>query len=171
MDYGSLMCWATNSIGRIEEACIYHLIPAGRPDPVHNCTVVNQTYSTLHVVCLRGFDGGLPQDFTMEVRDGKTSFVVANTTNTRAATFTVTGLRPGTTYLVSISSSNDKGRSEAVAIQAYTSAAPVTERKSSPGKSIGSCYYYLLRKKLQYKLNDDVNRFLAWMSIKKKVAT
>ena len=166
MDYGSLMCWATNSIGRIEEACIYHLIPAGRPDPVHNCTVVNQTYSTLHVVCLRGFDGGLPQDFTMEVRDGKTSFVVANTTNTRAAAFTVTGLRPGTTYLVSISSSNDKGRSEAVAIQAYTSAAPVTERKSSPGKSIiGSCYYYLLRKKLQYKQNDDVNRFLAWMSI------
>ena len=83
----------------------------------------------------------------MEVRDGKTSFVVANTTNTRAAAFTVTGLRPGTTYLVSISSSNDKGRSEAVAIQAYTSAAPVTERKSSPGKSIiGSCYYYLEKK-------------------------
>ena len=133
MDYGSLMCWATNSIGRMEEACIYHLIPAGRPDPVHNCTVVNQTYSTLHVVCLRGFDGGLPQDFTMEVRDAKTSFVVANTTNTRAAAFTVTGLRPGTSYLVSISSSNDKGRSEPIAIQAYTSSAPVTERKSSPG--------------------------------------
>ena len=103
-------------------------------DPVHNCTVVNQTYSTLHVVCLRGFDGGLPQDFTMEVRDAKTSFVVANTTNTRAAAFTVTGLRPGTNYLVSISSSNNKGRSEPVVIQAYTSSAPVTERKSSPGK-------------------------------------
>ena len=71
----------------------------------------------------------------MEVRDAKTSFLVANTTNTRAAAFTVTGLRPGTNYLVSISSSNDKGRSEPVVIQAYTSIAPVTERKSSPGKS------------------------------------
>ena len=76
MDYGSLMCWATNSIGRMDEPCIFHLIPAGRPDPVQNCTVVNQTYSTLLVVCQRGFDGGLPQDFTMEVKDAKTSFVV-----------------------------------------------------------------------------------------------
>ena len=70
------MCWATNSIGRMDEPCIFHLIPAGRPDPVLNCTVVNQTYSTLLVVCQRGFDGGLPQDFTMEVKDAKTSFVV-----------------------------------------------------------------------------------------------
>ena len=45
----------------------------------------------------------------MEVRDAKTSFVVANTTNTRAPAFTVTGLRPGTGYWVSISSHNAKG--------------------------------------------------------------
>ena len=45
----------------------------------------------------------------MEVRDAKTSFVVANTTNTRAPAFTVTGLRPGTGYWVSISSNNAKG--------------------------------------------------------------
>lgn len=135
MDYGSLMCWATNSIGRMEEPCIFHLIPAGRPDPVHNCSVVNQTYSTLHVECLKGFDGGLPQDFTMEVRDAKTSFVVANTTNTRAAAFTVTGLRPGTAYIVKISSSNDKGRSEGVTIRAYTSSAPINEPKVSPDES------------------------------------
>ena len=61
MDYGSLMCWASNSIGRMEHPCIFHLIPAGKPDPVHNCTVRNQTISTLHVVCGKGFDGGLPQ--------------------------------------------------------------------------------------------------------------
>ena len=78
----------------------------------------------------------------MEVRDAKTSFVVANTTNTRAAAFTVTGLRPGTSYLVSISSSNDKGRSEPIAIQAYTSSAPVTERKSSPGMYLFTSYSY-----------------------------
>ena len=135
MDYGSLMCWATNSIGRMEEPCIFHLIPAGRPDPVLNCSVVNQTYSTLHVVCLKGFDGGLPQDFTMEVRDAKTSFVVANTTNTRAPAFTVTGLRPGTAYTVRISSSNDKGRSEAQTVHAFTSSAPITEPKVSPDES------------------------------------
>ena len=61
MDYGSLMCWATNSIGRQDDPCIFHLIPAGKPDPVHNCTVRNQTFSSLHVTCGKGFDGGLPQ--------------------------------------------------------------------------------------------------------------
>ena len=61
MDYGSLMCFATNSIGRQSEPCIFHLIPAGKPDPVHNCTVRNQTISTLYVTCGKGFDGGLPQ--------------------------------------------------------------------------------------------------------------
>ena len=67
MDYGSLMCWATNSVGRQEKPCVYHLIPAGRPEPVSNCTVLNQTYSTLHVACKAGFDGGLPQSFSMQV--------------------------------------------------------------------------------------------------------
>ena len=129
------MCWATNSIGRMDEPCIFHLIPAGRPDPVSNCTVINQTYSTLHVVCQRGFDGGLPQDFTMEVRDAKTSFVVANTTNTRAPAFTVTGLRPGTGYWVSISSNNAKGRSEPIRIQAFTTSAPVNPVNRRPGES------------------------------------
>ena len=67
MDYGSLMCWATNAVGRQEKPCVYHLIPAGRPEPVSNCTVLNQTYSTLHVACKAGFDGGLPQSFSMQV--------------------------------------------------------------------------------------------------------
>ena len=61
MDYGTLMCWATNSIGRMERPCVFHVIPAGKPDPVHNCTVRNQTYSTLYVTCGTGFDGGLQQ--------------------------------------------------------------------------------------------------------------
>jgi neural cell adhesion molecule len=45
----------------MDHPCVFHLIPAGKPDPVHNCTVRNQTYSTLYVTCGTGFDGGLPQ--------------------------------------------------------------------------------------------------------------
>jgi hypothetical protein len=51
---------------------------------LQNCTVHNQTLSTIHVVCVQGFDGGLPQMFTMEVIDAATNFVVANTTNSQA---------------------------------------------------------------------------------------
>ena len=63
MDFGSLLCWATNSIGRQEQPCVYHLTPAGRPDPVTNCTITNQSYSTMRVTCQPGFDGGLRQVF------------------------------------------------------------------------------------------------------------
>jgi hypothetical protein len=71
----------------------------------------------------------------MEVMDAKTAFVVANTTNMRSPAFTVTGLRPGTGYWVTLSSGNAKGRSEPIRIQAFTTAAPANERKSSPGES------------------------------------
>ena len=45
-----------------------------------------------------------------QVMDSKTHFTVANTTNMRRAAFTVTGLLPGTGYIVSIASSNSKGK-------------------------------------------------------------
>lgn len=29
LDYGSLFCWARNELGMQQEACVYHIIPAG----------------------------------------------------------------------------------------------------------------------------------------------
>ena len=49
LDYGSLLCWARNAIGRQRTPCVYHLIPAGTPDPVKNCSFGNQTTSSLQV--------------------------------------------------------------------------------------------------------------------------
>ena len=100
---------------------------------VHNCTVQNQTLSTIHVTCVQGFDGGLPQIFTMEVTDAATNFVVANTTNSQSARFTVTGLRPGTEYIVSVSSANAKGSSDIIKINAFTAKQP--ERMTETGES------------------------------------
>ena len=67
MDYGNLLCWATNSVGKQVEPCVFHVIPAGKPDPVSNCTVSNQTHSSFIVSCIPGFDGGLTQLFGLEV--------------------------------------------------------------------------------------------------------
>lgn len=39
----------------------------GRPFPLSNCTVANQSADGLRVECLEGFDGGLPQSFLMEL--------------------------------------------------------------------------------------------------------
>ena len=30
MDYGNVLCWATNPVGRQSEPCVYHIIPAGK---------------------------------------------------------------------------------------------------------------------------------------------
>lgn len=49
MDYGSLLCWATNSVGRQRDPCIFHLVPAGVPDALKRCIIGNQTTSSLHV--------------------------------------------------------------------------------------------------------------------------
>ncbi len=50
LDYGSLLCWASNSIGRQHEPCIFHLVPAGVPDDLANCSIGNQTTSSLQVL-------------------------------------------------------------------------------------------------------------------------
>ena len=55
------MCRAQNEIGLQEHPCIFHLMPAGKPDPVSNCSVSNQSYSTMSVTCKYGFNGGLRQ--------------------------------------------------------------------------------------------------------------
>ena len=68
LDYGNLLCWGENSIGvqrqaninlcfrfailifeYFVQACTYHIIPAGPPDPVHNCTVFNQSFTAMMV--------------------------------------------------------------------------------------------------------------------------
>lgn len=38
----------------------------GKPDPLANCTVLNQTYNGFQIECTEGFDGGLPQEFVLE---------------------------------------------------------------------------------------------------------
>lgn len=74
-DYGRFLCRASNNVGRQREACVINLVPAGPPDTPTNCSVSPADPSTVHarpttaaltVTCLEGFDGGLPQQFTLE---------------------------------------------------------------------------------------------------------
>nr|XP_045595276.1 uncharacterized protein LOC123756241 [Procambarus clarkii] len=67
LDYGFLLCWATNSVGKQREPCVFKIFPAGPPDALRNCTVLNESTDAVQVRCDEGFDGGLPQSFVMEV--------------------------------------------------------------------------------------------------------
>ncbi|XP_063864675.1 LOW QUALITY PROTEIN: hemicentin-2-like [Scylla paramamosain] len=67
LDYGTLLCWANNSIGVQTHPCVFHIVAAGKPNPPHNCRVFDVTISSLQVTCLPGDDGGLSQEFLLQV--------------------------------------------------------------------------------------------------------
>lgn len=50
----------------------------GKPDPLSNCTVSNQTANVLQLECIEGFDGGLPQTFEVDVYYARTKNLVTN---------------------------------------------------------------------------------------------
>ena len=49
LDYGTLMCWSRNAVGEQAKPCVFHIIAAGRPDPVKNCSIANITSSSFQV--------------------------------------------------------------------------------------------------------------------------
>ncbi|XP_041563249.1 uncharacterized protein LOC108143469 isoform X4 [Drosophila elegans] len=118
-DYGTLLCWATNEIGDQSEPCVYTIVPAGEPDPLLNCTVLNQTSTGFQIECIEGFDGGLQQDFIMEVyMNGTTRH--PKISKSKRPYFEVSGLVPGMGYNVFLIAHNSKGRSNATILQVYT---------------------------------------------------
>lgn len=52
----------------------------GRPFALQNCSVSNQSIDTIHVECIEGFDGGLPQMFLLEMVEIPTLKLVRNLT-------------------------------------------------------------------------------------------
>ncbi|XP_024081839.1 hemicentin-1-like [Cimex lectularius] len=123
-DYGTLACWATNSIGRQADPCTFQVVPATKPGPLHNCTLrstVNTTGDWLEVECIAGFDGGLKQTFHLEALDSVTSKYCLNVSNNEGPFFRVelaalANGHPGTIQLV-IYAVNQKGRSELVVLE------------------------------------------------------
>ncbi|KAH0952303.1 hypothetical protein HN011_005635, partial [Eciton burchellii] len=120
MDYGTVLCWASNTAGRQKNACIFHIIPAGKPEAPYNCTLTNQTTESLSVECTAGFDGGQPQHFLLEVFDQHTEVLQANVTSRENAAFTVQGLEPGKVLNMILYAVNAKGRSDPTLLEGFT---------------------------------------------------
>ncbi|XP_052863165.1 nephrin-like [Anopheles cruzii] len=118
-DYGTLLCWGRNEIGAQTEPCLFNLIPAGKPDPLSNCSILNQTFDMLQIECLEGFDGGLPQDFLVEL------YVIGNrqlmaSIKSKSPAFELKGLEAGVGYNVILTAKNSKGSSDPTYLQAFT---------------------------------------------------
>lgn len=93
------------------------LFPSGRPDQVHNCTITNISMTSLSIRCSEGFNGGLTQQFMLEIKDSGTSELRANYSSP-VPRFSVNSLIPNTIYLASVYAFNSKGRSDPTVVQA-----------------------------------------------------
>ena len=118
--------------------CIRHYLkdylpPVGKPEAVQNCSVVNESTDSFQVNCAPGFNGGLPQQFSLTVwkmngiRGGDNSIAVGQGEPTLAANltgtiprFTVTGLEPGSKYVGELVGHNVKGAGDPKHIHVYT---------------------------------------------------
>ena len=122
-DYGSLLCWADNHVGRQAEPCVFQLLPVTIPGNVGNCRVQNVGIRELEVSCQAGSDGGEDQIFLLSV----TSDDYSSNYTSDIPVFRVTGLLPGAVYNISIYSYNSVGHSDKVYIQARTIQEPIDQ--------------------------------------------
>lgn len=121
LDYGTLLCYGLNDVGRQKTPCVFQVVIAGRPSQLQNCTISNQTSDSLQVNCLEGFDGGLPQSFLMEVIELPSLRPRVNLTTYRTPpSFLVDGLDSGINYRIVLYAANAKGRSDPTIIESVT---------------------------------------------------
>ncbi|XP_037949413.1 neural cell adhesion molecule 2 isoform X2 [Teleopsis dalmanni] len=135
LDYGTLLCTSANQIGKQQMPCVFHIIAAGRPDRVHNCSISNISLNSLTVVCNDGFNGGLPQLFILELEDVYFKEKKANITST-IPRFTISGLSPGGIYALFIYAINSKGRSDPITLTAAMLKPPEKQLTSESSGSL-----------------------------------
>ncbi|CAL4165246.1 unnamed protein product, partial [Meganyctiphanes norvegica] len=74
----------------------------------------------LEVRCGAGWDGGLLQTFTLEVQEQPSGKLITHHTEEELPHFTVTGLQPGTEYVLVVGASNSHGSAETHVIHFHT---------------------------------------------------
>jgi hypothetical protein len=109
------------------------MMVVGRPDQVHNCTITNISMTSMSLRCSEGFNGGLQQQFMLEVRDMQTNELRANYSSP-IPRFTVNSLMPSTIYLAAVFAYNTKGRSDPTVVQAAMLRMPEKQPTGEKGK-------------------------------------
>ncbi|XP_042866827.1 hemicentin-2-like [Penaeus japonicus] len=121
-DFGELLCWAINDVGQQRAPCVFHVVPAAKPEAVSSCVAErNSSMPATYVVlsCLPGWDGGLEQTFTLEVRQAAKEELLEEFSHAPEPFFIITGLKVDVHYLMTVTAANSRGTSPPVTIS-YT---------------------------------------------------
>ena len=113
-----------------------HSTSTGRPEPVHDCVILNQTSESLSVRCEAGFDGGLAQRFVAELREAAGRRLLRNLTQSQPR-FSVRHLPAGLRLRLELYAVNGRGRSEPVSIEGLTLQAAEKRISNDAGGSGG----------------------------------
>lgn len=114
MDYGTLLCLASNTVGEQHKPCVFHIILAVSPEPVENCSVINKSSETFHLQCLPGFDGGMNQTFHIMVKERNTHQVMYDNASLNKPEVLIQELDAGQAYIATVTALNKKGASLSV---------------------------------------------------------
>lgn len=121
-DYGSYNCTATNTKG--SDSFEISLHGTSKPDPPYDLQFVNATHNSLTIRWKPGFNGGLDQSFRVRFKPTEArGYVYVDVSPPSTTLFTVTGLKLGTEYEMTVLAFNNLGESafQAQGIVAKTS--------------------------------------------------
>ncbi|ROT73153.1 hypothetical protein C7M84_008415, partial [Penaeus vannamei] len=133
-DFGELLCWAVNDVGRQRKPCVFSVVPAAKPEAVSSCEADrNSSMPATYVVlsCLPGWDGGLEQTFNLEVRQAAKEELLEEFSHAPEPFFIITGLKVDVPYLMTVTAANSRGTSPPVTISYTASSASAHKVVSS----------------------------------------
>ena len=111
LDYGSLLCWASNEVGAQSQPCVFHLSPARPPASVSLCSVSHEAMTSVRLRCESEDRGREAVTFLLELwRTGDQEDVIRNLTSV-TGDWSLDGLEPGQEYGLSVRTRNSAGLS------------------------------------------------------------
>ncbi|EEC06932.1 sidestep protein, putative [Ixodes scapularis] len=120
LEYGILLCFASNNVGKQIEPCTFRIVPPGPPGSPENCTVVNLSPDSVLLKCSAGSSGGLQPVFQAEVFSVHADLLHNNISSSRQPHFKLSGLHKDTSFVALVYAANAKGRSSPVTVRFAT---------------------------------------------------
>lgn len=132
-NFGTITCTATNAYGQSGH-CLYHILVADVPDPIKSCTISNVTAYTVHVSCIAGKDGGIPQQFHIDIFDEHTKKLLLSITY-QGPEMLLKKLPSDTKFIIKITPFNLQGTAPtSYRVKAQTLPAPLL--RTAPSKAV-----------------------------------